>query len=177
MSFSGGSADKPTLLAHLKSFVDLTENSNVEMGLSAMTGPNDSLGIHTTRLFGIDAIFRWKPLTRGRYRSFTLQSEGLYSLRQGEGETAGSFGWFVFSQYQMSKRWFAGLSYDYSQFPETSTDAEQRVSALVTFWPSEFQTVKFQVGRTRRNFSSVKSVTSIHFQWTFIIGAHGAHKF
>ncbi|MFQ6616513.1 MAG: hypothetical protein ACE5HZ_07060, partial [Fidelibacterota bacterium] len=177
VSFGSAIGDRPSYLAHLKSFVDVTENSNVEFGLSALTGSHGSPETHTTRLFGGDAIYRWKPLGRGNYRSFTFQWEGLASLRQGEGETVESFALFVFSQLQLSKRWFVGVSYDRSGLPESQNSIEWRTSGLVTFWPSEFQTVKVQVAHARRNFSSSRTVNSVHFQWTFVIGAHGAHKF
>lgn len=177
VSLGGGPGDRPSYLVHLKSFVDFTENSNAEVGLSAVTGPNDSPGSHTSRLFGADAIYRWKPLARGLYRSFTFQTEGLVSLRESEGKTIRSFGVFAFSQVQLSKRWFVGASYDYSGLPESDYAIERRISGLVTFWPSEFQTVKIQVAYADRNFSAFRTFTSIHFQWTFIIGAHGAHKF
>lgn len=177
VSFSGGSADKLTYLLHIKNFFDLSENNSVELGLSTMIGPNDSLEVHTTRLFGIDLIYRWKPLTMGRYRSFTLQSELLWSQREINSGEVNSVALFLFSQYQMAKRWFFGISYDYAGFPESEDSIERRFSTVLTFWPSEFQTVKFQIQWTERNFSPLEDFASFYFQWTFIIGAHGAHKF
>lgn len=177
VSFSGGTAEKATYLLHLKNFLDLTENANIELGFSGMAGAADSSREHLTRLFGIDAIYRWKPLIMGRYRSFTLQFEGLLSEREVEGGILGSYGLFLFAQYQLARQWFAGVFYDEAGFPESDEDIERRISGLITFWPSEFQTIKLQLQRTERNFSDVKDEISLHLQWTFIIGAHGAHKF
>ena len=177
ISFGGESSDALLALVHLKSFFDITENHTLELGLSAMSGNNDSLNVNSTQLFGTDVIYRWKPLAMGRYRSFTLQSEFLYSLREEDNKQVNTFALFLFSQYQMAKRWFIGMSYDYAGFPNTEDDIENRFSGILTFWPSEFQTIKFQVQQTNRNFSSYKKFTSLYFQWTFIIGAHGAHKY
>ncbi|MFQ6674055.1 MAG: hypothetical protein ACE5GH_04645, partial [Fidelibacterota bacterium] len=164
VSFGGGNGDRFSYLWHLKSFIDISENSNVEFGLSTMAGPNDSLEAHTTRLFGGDLIYRWKPLAMGQYRSFTLQSEVLYSGRQtGDGEV-NSYAVFLFSQVQVAKRWFVGLSYDYAGFPDRKDDLEARISALATLWPSEFQTLKLQFSQTHRNFVSPKKVSSVYFQ-------------
>lgn len=177
VSFSGGASQKLLYLLHLKSFFDITEENSLEVGFSAMSGPNDSTGVHKTGLYGADAIYRFKPLALGRYRSLTVQWEALYSQRESDEGTVNSYAAFLFCQYQLSRRWFAGFSYDYAGFEDSSQGTEQRFSGLVTFWPSEFQTVKLQIQQTERNLSSRQRLKSVWFQWTFIIGAHGAHKY
>ena len=177
VSFSGGMAGTLSYLLHLKDFLDLSENSSVELGFSTMIGPNDPGGDHSTRLLGADATYRWKPLAMGRYRSFTLQSEFLHSQRETSYGVANSYAFFLFSQVQLARRWFGGLSFDHATLPNSQDDFEQRLSGILTFWPSEFQTIKLQVLRTGTDSSWMKGLTSFYFQWTFIIGAHGAHKF
>ena len=175
-SFKDNAPEDFLYLLHLKNFFDVSENHSIEFGLSTMMTKSDASG-HETRLYGADFIYRWKPLIFGRYRSFTLQSETIISRKEVENQNINSFGWFLFLQYQFSQRWFAGSLYDYSGLPTSGDDVERRISAILSFWPSEFQTIKLQLQKSERNFSTPRSFISVYFQWTFIIGAHGAHKF
>src|ERR1700704_3163283 len=64
-------------VGHLRGYHDLTESTNVDLGLSYSHGHNPSgivdgvdIGRFTTNLWGVDATVRWKPLQRSIYRSF-----------------------------------------------------------------------------------------------------------
>ncbi len=174
-SFNGGATSDLLYLGHLKSFFDLSENSSVELGLSGMTAQNDSLGDFRTNILGADFIYRWKPLRLNRYKSFTLQSEFLYSQRKELTGDIKSWGMFAFAQQQLSKRFFLGGRFDYSEFPTSSADREIAYSAILTFWPSEFQTIRLQYRHLNRNFADDDN--AVFLQWVFITGAHGAHQF
>ena len=67
----------------LRGYQDLTESTNVDLGVSYARGHNavgrrrrrrSSAGSRPT-LFGVDATFRWRPLQRSIYRSFIGRSE------------------------------------------------------------------------------------------------------
>ncbi len=174
-SFNGGATSDLLYLGHLKSFFDLSEHSNIEFGLSGMSAKNDSLGDFRTNVFGADFIYRWKPPRLNRYKSFTLQSEVLYSQRNEAAGDITSWGMFAFAQYQLSKRFFLGGRFDYSEFPTSSVDREIAYSAILTFWPSEFQTIRLQYRHLNRNFADDDN--AVFLQWVFITGAHGAHPF
>lgn len=175
VSFNGDASSDLLYLGHLKSFFDLSENNSVELGFSAATGKNDPKGEHSTNLVGADLIYRWKPLRLSKYKSFTLQSEILYSNRNGPSGEVNSWGLFTFAEYQLSKRWFLGGRFDYSEFPTRTREHEVGYSAILTFWPSEFQTLRLQVRHLSRNFG--EEDTALFLQWVFITGAHGAHAF
>jgi hypothetical protein len=63
-------------LGHLKNFWDLSENSTLELGLSGVTGPNDSS--LTTNIGAADLTFKWKPVQLNTYHSLTWQSEFFF---------------------------------------------------------------------------------------------------
>lgn len=176
VSFNGGNSDDFLYLAHLKNFFDLTRNATLELGFTGITGVNDPDGKNRTFIEGIDMIYRWKPVRFNRYRSFTWQTEFLFNQReQTAGNRVHSFGFFSFLQYQISQRWFIGTRVDYSEFPQSGDLNQQAISGLVTFWPSEFQTLRLQYRHTFGDL--VEANDQIMLQWFFVIGAHGAHPY
>ncbi len=176
ISFNGGDSDDFLYLAHLRSFFDLTPNATLELGFAGMTGVNDPDGNQRTFIEGIDLTYRWKPLRYNRYHSFTFQTEFLFSQRdQAAGQQVNSFGFFTFLEYQLTQRWFLGSRFDYSEFPDASDLNQKAFSGLVTFWPSEFQTLRLQYKHTSGDLVEVDN--QILAQWFFVIGAHGAHPY
>jgi hypothetical protein len=67
---------------HYKVFGDLSEATNLEVGLSYGQGPNGLLPNSKTRLEGIDATLRWKPLRTATYRSASFRGEFIRSRRE-----------------------------------------------------------------------------------------------
>jgi len=163
-------------LAHLKSFFDFTENSTLELGLSGMTGVNDPKGMHRTNIAGLDLTYRWRPLRYKQYKAIALQTEFLFSHREeSDGRPVTSWGFFSYLEWRFRQRWFLATRVDYSQFPQTRHQNERAYSTILTFWPSEFQTLRLQYKHTDQNFGD--SDNQIFAQWFFVIGAHGAHPY
>lgn len=175
VSFNGDATSDLLYFGHLKNFFNLSDNASVELGFSAATGKNDTTGDFRTNLYGVDMIYRWKPLRRSQYRSLTWQSEAIFSNREELGRTLNSWGLFSFLEYQLSKRWFLGGRFDYSEIPQAPEANEVAYSAILTFWPSEFQTIRLQYRHLNRSFA--EDDNAIFLQWVFITGAHGAHPF
>ncbi|HEV7919918.1 MAG TPA: hypothetical protein VGR02_03910 [Thermoanaerobaculia bacterium] len=181
-----------TYLGHLKAFHDLTENSNVEVGASLVTGKT----VHLTPdpvfpdlvrrdVAGIDLTYRWKPLMQGLYRSLIARTEAYWGDTD---QSSRMFGFYSSLDYQLGQRWFTGVRIDSSDaMPFLSNPAfgattvvdnatDRGVSATITFWPSEFSQLRGQFRRTRYGFVD-KTFNEILFQLQFAIGAHGAHTF
>ena len=57
-------------LGRLRGYRDITEGTNLDLGVSFARGHNDAGPDFTTRLFGIDASVRYRPLRRSIYRRF-----------------------------------------------------------------------------------------------------------
>jgi hypothetical protein len=154
-----GSDDDLLYNAHLKFFRDLGENSNIELGTSyAHEGDN--------RLAGVDATYRWKPLSRAIYNSVIARVEALAADQSGGDSTL--YGGYASLDYQVARRWFVGGRLD-------RADRDRGVSGTITFWPSEFSQLRGQYRRTK--FGNGPSFNEFFLQLQFAIGAHGAHVF
>jgi hypothetical protein len=166
----------------LRGYADLSESTNVDLGVSFLRGPNgaglaagDEASGYRTTLYGLDATVRWRPLRRSIYRSFVARSELVWSRRDQPGGLQRAVGWFASGDYQFSRRWFTGVRLDRS---DRATDASRRDAGgswTLTFWPSEFSQIRGQLRRTA--FAGGARATEALFQIMFNIGAHGAHPF
>jgi hypothetical protein len=164
---------------HLRGYHDLTESANLDLGASYAFGHNGSgleEGIDfSTRLYGIDATFRWRPLQRSIYRSFIGRSEIVWSHRDQPDGRQRALGFFVSGDYQLGRRWFTGARFDHSDRANDRALHDTGGSWTLTFWPSEFSQIRGQVRRTR--YAEGPTATELLFQVMFNIGAHGAHPF
>jgi len=163
-------------IAHLRGYGDLTESSNLEIGSSYARGHNELGSDFLTELYGADITYRWRPLRRAIYRSFTGRAEMIWSRREELDHTGAAFGTFLSADYKFSRRWIAGGRYDWSERAQQPDIRDRGVSAVLTFWPSEFSQLRGQYRRTRYG-DKEQPANELIFQVLFTIGAHGAHAF
>lgn len=156
--------------AHLKLFKDIGENSNVEVGTSWARG-TDADGHN--QLAGVDLTYRWKPLERSIYKSFIARFEGVANKRPGLDDTL--YGFYASADYQLARRWHAGVRFDSADRDDFDLLQDRGVSATLSFWPSEFSQIRGQVRRTR--YEGGPTFNEVLLQLQFSIGAHGAHTF
>ena len=170
-------------VGHLRAYHDFTESTNLDLGGSASYGHNPAgvvdgvdVGRFTTTLYGADATFRWRPLTRAIYRQFVGRSEIVWSRReQFDGDQHG-LGYYVSGDYQFARRWFAGGRYDRSARAEAAATVDRGASAVLTYRPSEFSQLRGQY-RYIWFGDDAPPANEVLFQFQFSIGAHGAHAF
>lgn len=177
------------LLGRLRGYHDITESTNIDLGFSYMRGHNGSgivddvdVGRFTTDLIGVDATLRWKPLRRAIYHSFIARTEMVWSRREqpdplssdGAGR-ADADGYYVSADYQLARRWFAGVRFDSSERADDASARDTGQSVILTFWPSEFSQIRGQYRRT--SYAEDVVAHEFLFQLQFSIGAHGAHAF
>ncbi|HQQ76516.1 MAG TPA: hypothetical protein PLB01_04110 [Thermoanaerobaculia bacterium] len=166
-------------LFHLKAYKDLSESTNLELGGSWTRGNGvEGPGLHTT-LAGADVSFRWKPLRQGLYRSLLVRGEWMTSEREtAAGTTVRADGWYALAQYQLGRRWNVGYRHDESDHADNATLRDRGDSAILTFAPSEFSTVRGQLRQVRyAQPAGPVRATELLVQLQFVIGAHGAHPF
>jgi hypothetical protein len=162
-------------IEHLRAYHDFTESTNLEVGGSYARGHN-TLGTDSiTQLFGTDATLRWKPLRRSIYNSFNAHAEVDWSWRQQPGATLSAHGFFASAEYQLARRWFAGVRIDWSERAQQPGAHDSGESAVLTFWPSEFSQIRGQFRRT--NYAQGIIANELLFQFQYSLGAHGAHPF
>jgi hypothetical protein len=165
-------------LGRVRGYRDLGESMNLDIGTSVAGGHNDAGPNDTTRLIGVDATFRYRPLQRAIYRRFLARTELFWSRREQPldvGGTQSGFGYYVSGDYQFARRWFAGVRYDHSDRATDASLNDHGPSLLLTFWPSEFSQVRGQYRRT--TYAEGSTANELLFQFLFSIGAHGAHVF
>jgi len=162
-------------VGRLRGYQDLSESTNVDVGTSIAWGRNDAGPDFSTRVIGIDATVRYRPLERAIYRRFLGRTELFWSRREQPVGDASAFGMYASAEYQFARRWFAGARYDWSERADDPSLVDKGPSVLLTFWPSEFSQVRGQYRRTR--FAEGVRSNELLVQLLFSIGAHGAHVF
>jgi len=184
-------------LAHLRNYFDITDSSSLEFGLSFQTRDISDISdtTITQRNFrqtmeGIDITFRWEPPGQELYKSFIWQTEFFASQREaGSFDEAGStvdvkdmnsLGFYTFGEYQLTQRLFAGMRFDYSQFPTNDKDSEWSISPYLTFWQSEFSRLRLEYTHSERNSITMpveEGDNALTLQATFTLGSHKQHPF
>jgi hypothetical protein len=173
-SFSRGENNHLLYLAHLKNFFTLNDNATLELGLTGISGPNDSS--RTTNIGAADITYKWKPVKMNTYKSLTWQSELYFSKANNPVTPAKrSFGLYSFIQYQLAKRWFLTGRYDYAQRPFDKSIVEQAYSLTAGWYATEFSKIELEAKTTDDTISS--RYYQAWLRWIFVIGAHGAHQY
>lgn len=173
-SFNRGETNRFIYLSHLKNFFTLNDNSTLELGLTGISGPNDSSRV--TNIGAVDLTYKWKPVKMNTYQSLTWQSEFYFSKADYTSTDARrSFGLYSFIQYQLAKRWFLTGRYDYAQRPSDKTIVEQAYSLTAGWYATEFSKMEFEAKTTDDNIQS--RYYQVWLRWIFVIGAHGAHQY
>lgn len=179
-----------SVVGHLRTYKDLTESTNMDVGASYSRGHNLFGTDFITHLYGIDATFRWKPLQRAIYHSFIARSEFIWRQQsQPSLSVCGtiicpafassgfqrSFGFYASADYQLGRRWFMGGRIDRSDRPFDASLTDKGASFILTYWPSEFAQLRGQYRFTRyaQNFDAHEAFVQLQFS----LGAHGAHPF
>jgi hypothetical protein len=176
--FTASNKSDVSTVAHLRAYKDITESTNLDLGLSYARGHNELGSDFLTQLYGVDATVRWKPLRRSIYHSFIGRTELIWSQRQQPIDLTGeqrSFGMYASGDYQFARRWFVGGRYDYAQRARDDNQLDRGASAVLTYWPSEFSQIRGQYRFTR--YAEGINANELLLQVQFSLGAHGAHPF
>jgi len=178
---------------------DLSDESTLSPGVSALFGPNSSGPDARTEIYGADLFYKWRALSNDQgWPFFSVQGE--YVLRNYEAEEAtdddGNVvpgedlvdqGFYVQALCGFERPWVAGLRFDYAEGEESdvleesadpSRDRRYRISPNLTYYPSHFSKIRLQYNYDDSQFlSGDGSEHSVWLQFEFLFGAHGAHKF
>lgn len=180
--FASSSRGDLSYLGHVRAYQDLSESTNLDVGVSYTRGHNPAgvvdgvdAGRYTTTLTGIDATLRWRPLRRAIYHSFVGRGEVIWSRREQPGARQDASGYYVSGDYQVARRWFVGARVDRSGRAAAASLTDTGGSVVLTYWPSEFSQIRGQFRRT--DYADGPTANELLFQAQFAIGAHGAHPF
>ncbi len=161
-------------LGHLKNFFTLSDNATLELGITGISGPNDSVRI--TNIAAGDLTYKWKPVAMNTYKSLTWQSEFYFSHNnQTANISTNAIGLYSFLQYQLAKRTFLTGRYDFAEKPYNSSIKEQAYSLTWGWYATEFSKMEVEAKTTDDNIGS--RFYQAWLRWIFVIGAHGAHQY
>jgi hypothetical protein len=182
-----------SVVGHLRAYRDLTESTNLDLGVSYSRGHNDA-GVSNvlfdpnhflTNLYGVDATIRWKPLRRAIYKNFLFRTELFWSARDqistlNAFQTQHAFGSYASAEYRVNRRWTVGGRFDRSGHANSANLTDTGFSAILTYWPSEFSQIRgqYRFGHLAlANPGDFSNANEFLFQFLFVMGAHGAHPF
>lgn len=170
LAFSGRGFSDPVYVGHFLNYYDVTDNAYFEWGLSAATSHWDLAKRKRSTVYGLDLSYRWQPLRRALYQSFEFRGEVFYNDRT-DWPGGSPLGIFASGEYQLSRRWFAGLRYQFAQLVEDKTSHTNAFSPFLTFWQSEFVRLRAQYDFLDKNFDSRENRFFLQFTWSL-----GPHK-
>jgi len=189
LDFGSSAHDNVPFLGHLKNEVDLSDNTTLEIGASALSGKGaDS---HTHAAYGADLTLRNVPLRRSNQRGWILEGEyiekgsypgGSYSREQ--------HGWYASYQYRWSQICWTGVRAEetFDSFTDVLTDPGtgdpapgriRRVSANVAWTPSEFSFIRleYSIARADDGTGHAPLDRRLMVQMCYTIGYHPAHAY
>jgi len=178
--------------ARLMGFFTLSDESDLETGLSTYTGIHDPYNRDRFWYFNGDFKFKWRPSS---YTSLVVQGEYLYNTRHAS-QTAGfvhfvdplghpesrliqTGGLYIYADYQFFKLYSAGIRYDWSQSPYSGDEKAKGVAIFLGYYPvEETLGLRFQYQHTTtQTIASTQDVNSLALQLLFSLGPHKAHPF
>jgi hypothetical protein len=163
-------------LFHLRGYGDISEAINLEVGGSWTRANNlEGPGYHT-RLTNVDATFRWKPLQQALYKGLLARFEWYLSERETPAGRVRADGFYLFGEWRLGRRWFAGARWDASDHADDAALRDRSGSLVLTFWPSEFSRFRLQGSMDAPGWKD-DPTWAVMLAGEFVVGAHGAHKF
>jgi hypothetical protein len=188
--YTASNKNDVSVVGHLRAYRDLTDNSNLDLGVSYSRGHNLFGSDFVTHLYGVDATYHWKPLRRSIYKSFIARSEFIWRQQNqpsllvcqtitcpanAAGGFQRAFGFYTSGDFQFARRWFVGGRVDDSDRAFNSHLNDKGGSLVLTYWPSEFAQIRGQYRFTR--YADKFDAHEVFMQLQFALGAHGAHPF
>ena len=176
----GSNLRRPTIYSHLKTFKEMSDVSNFELGLSHLTGSKDDGAGFDLNIFGADAVYTYyvTPINKLKLQSeFYLQDRGnRFSFDPATRVTTGfdryPWGIYVLAEYKFAPRWAAGVRADQARLVDAAAarHEDQGISAFLTFFQSEFARWRLQF--RHEEDANRKNDNAVFLQGTFAIGTH-----
>lgn len=173
----------------VKQFFPMSDDLSLLWGLSSATGPNPTGYRNYTNVFGTDVYLKYRPTTVASSTIVSLQAELLYRRRQVPDDVLTDYNGYAQVLWRFAQRWAAAARYEFGTAahgqdghvandpldPEW-TDTRQRISASLTFWPTEFSRLRLQAATDRANWRDERDYSAF-LTVEAVVGAHGAHAF
>jgi hypothetical protein len=178
--------DQLTWLVHPSTYFDLTDTLNLELGGTLATIADRGARI----LYGFDATLRHQPGTSELYQGFVLGSEWYWNDEEFAdvveigtdpdgnpilgSERFRRNGGYAYLESFFGRQYSLGARFDYAEEPFGPVDTQLTYSTFATWYPSEFQRLRFQFDQIDRRHA--RNDQRFTLQWTAFLGSH-AHGF
>lgn len=181
-----GESTRPSVLGHLNGFWQLSEATDLDLGLSWMNGSfEDEESFFDRNLYGVEGALTWRPPERSRYRELVIRGgamllEGLahQDVSEGDGEAkekeagAGSaMGFWSSAELRLSPQWLIGARFDRVEDPDDSLDTATLLSPTLTWWQSEYVRIRLEYDHLARSAAD-DAEGRFWLQVTFALGPH-----
>ena len=145
VAFAGSDWRKPTFLANLKSYWDLSANTYIQVDLTGLHGVTDHDGDLDHDFLALDIVYDWYPLGRELYRGFPARGMLLRSwLDLEEGGSLNTWGCYLYGQYKLLPAGLAECAGTGSRTSEQAGHELWGLSPYLSFWQSEFVRLRGQ---------------------------------
>jgi hypothetical protein len=173
----------------VKQFFPLSDDLSLLWGLSSATGPNATGYRNYSNVFGTDIYLKYRPTTVASNTVLSLQAEVLYRRRQVPDDVLSDYNGYAQVLWRFAQRWATAARYEFGtpardqngQIANDPLDPEwtatrQRISASLTFWPTEFSRLRLQAATDRAGWRDQPDYSAF-LTLEAVVGAHGAHSF
>lgn len=169
--------------------VDINDTTSANAGISALNGPNNTGDDRTTQMLGADLYLKWQPATSQRGFPFVAWHSEWAQRRYQAGagqvlaeETVVDQGYFTQLAWGFSPGWVSALRFedavgDNADISDAARERRQRLSASMTWFPSEFSKIRLQYNYDKTKLIADSEAHSVWLQVEYSVGSHMAHTF
>jgi len=168
-----GESGRPSVLSHVNAFWQLSEATDLDLGLSWVNGSyEDATEFFDRNLFAAEVAFTWRPPARARYSGLTVRGgvmalDGLVSAAQADR----ALGFWSQTEVRLSEAWLAGARVDRTENPLDPSETSWLVSPTLTWWQSEYVRVRLEYDLLGRSWLASNEGHAL-LQVTFAMGPH-----
>jgi hypothetical protein len=154
-----------------------------------------------SKINAMDFVYKWAPEGNTTERAFKFQLEyfkrnelGVIDMLGSDPLETSSYdgeqkGWYAQAVYQFMPRWRSGIRFDQLDVNNSGNDdiildeaglltngyKPKRSSVMLEWVPSEYSRLRLQFNHDQS--SAIVTDKQVYVQYTFSLGAHGAHQF
>lgn len=174
-----GEASRPSVLAHLNGFWQLSGSSDLDLGVSWLHGRFESETATLDRnLYGVEAAYTWRPPARSRYRELVVRGGAMLldGLPPHEGEEEvdaddSARGLWSLAELRLSQQWVVGGRFDWTENPAEPDETAWLFSPTLTWWQSEWVRLRLEYDLLGRSALDERE-GRLWLQATFAMGPH-----
>lgn len=192
ISISPNPDSRMAYLAHLRYYGTFADVHDLQLGWSSYFHPEGN-GIREADIHGIDFTYRWKPRRMGEWKSFLLGGEFMFGRRpfpeayetpDVAGALAGRqpgtgkpFGYYVFTQWQLNKRTYAGVRWDRTDVLFDPSLQRRSITPSVSYYFSEFLRFRLNYEHRWSDLPTENRRNSVYAELNFVFGSHPPEPF